>query len=1021
MSDFFDKKITIANLTTLFRIFVFGILSAEVWYIARAISIRIEQYIKLSNLEYFAIIFCALGFLLLIIYLIIRDLKGVIKRLLQSMRLDVFLAFLFGISISIFFDGVGTGLYIKILSNISIKQLTILSSLPFVLLILLFFRAIQINYLNKRRKRESFFVSDFEQKTKEGDLLDFSDEVEIFAERIFNQGSSDSMVFGIDAPWGVGKSTFVNLCREYLENKYKDDVLIYAFNPLRYEDRTNLLEKFVDGLVRVIQKSSFIPEIKPLISKYSRLIKGIRGSFSIFGFEIFPGTYTIDDAFEDLEMALLNFNKKIIVIVDDLDRLNFSSIKNVLFSIKKSFTLPNISYVLCYDTENINALEKERPDIEKITEFLEKFVNVKISLYLDSKILQKYVSENLTKILTGNSQADPVLVSKAIGGLIEIYKSQDYHRYIPFIGDARKIKRLINTLLLLEIEKADFENNDFNNQDLIHLILIYINYPSIFRKIYNTETHGRRGFFSVVMPYDDSYPKDSNQQTHLSNQNSLYKNSLKYAEYLKTLTENQKFLLNKVFDVNQRLETTVIDSVSQDIKHSYACFNGGWTDGKNLEEYLNLIIRMSKPQKHSQYRFYLNCKNEIIKGKSVEEVLSKDEFSYSKPENTHEQFWRVIINSLYEFDSQTGTKLITYLLNNVQNYSLFTNKDAGVGLRHDLDFFLVKLLDVAGWVDQSGGHRHNTEENLVEIAEWIFGEGRHKNNSVIEILSKEDRGILGLYDLLSFRLFCSADRGGDIFNLQRALSKHSDPDAPTSGSVKDIVIEEMREISQRVFKIFKTQYIDQNKNIFDLVNNLTLADFTGKYYKFVKGKIDIDEIRNADEEVESLKSRIKSFVIYQLGNSFISHGVGCGYYDVAGKEDKNGIKAEINKYLFDECFNLKEEQNQNYEHFLDYLLVNFASVFASDHGRDYVPRIDEFTKVLEKEEIVKYWKDNHQAIKALNLTEKEKNIFTGNYKTSYKDNLNEIYQLLDKFVQDYDGEKKKEAEEGAKKSTQDKS
>jgi len=1004
MSNFIDKKITISNLTTLIKVTFFGILSAESWYFARVISSKINEYIKYGNYEYLAITFSGLGLLLVFTYLIGRDFIGSVRKLIQSKRFDVFLIFFFSLLISASFGGIGTDTYIKIVSNISAEQLLILIILPIVLVLLLLLRTVQIIFTKRKRKEAPFFISDFEQKTKKDDLLSFSDEVEIFAERVFNRGSSDSMVFGIDAPWGVGKSTFVNLCKEYLEGKYKNRAVIYNFNFLRYEDRTNLLEKFVDGLIRVIQKNSFVPEINPLISKYSRLIRGVKGSFSVFGFEILSGSHTIDDAFEDLEAALSNFNKKIIIIVDDLDRLNFSSIKDILFAIKKSFTLPNISYVLCYDTENISALEKERPDIEKVTEFLEKFVNVKISIYLDNVILQKYVSENITKVLAGNSQADPILVSKAIGGLIEIYKSRDYHRYIPFIGDARKIKRLINTLLLLEIEKADFENSDFNNQDLIHLILIYINYPNIFRKIYNTETQGKKGFFSVVMPYDDGYPKDSDGQTYFSARDSVYKNSVEYTKYVDSLLEGQKFLLNKVFNVSQRLENTVIDSVSQEIKHSYACFNGGWTDGKNLEEYLNLIVKMSKPQKHSQYRFYLNCKNEIIDGKSVEEVLSKEEFSYSKSENTHEQFWRVVTNSLYEFDGQTGEKLITYLLNNIQNYSLFTNKDIGVGLRDDLDFFLIKLLDIAGWVDQDGQHRHNTEENIVEIAEWIFGEKRHKNNSVIEILSQEDRGVLGLYDLLAFRLFCSADRGGDIFNLQRALSKHRDPNAPTTGSVKNIVIEEMREISQKVFQIFKSQYIDNNKNIFDLIDNLSLADLTGEYHEFVKGQIDSGKIENANEVIGALKSRIKSFTIYQIGNSFISSGVGCGYYDVIGKEDKNGIKAEINKYLFDECFNLAKNK-KNYEHFLDYLLINFASVFASDHGRDYIPRIDEFTKVLERDRIAEYWKNNNGAIKKLNLPKQDKDIFTGNYKTSYKDDLDEIYKLLDKLVQEIDGEK----------------
>src|SRR3990167_3052215 len=85
------------------------------------------------------------------------------------------------------------------------------------------------------------------------------------------------------------------------------------------------------------------------------------------------------------------------------------------------------------------------------------------------------------------------------------------------------------------------------------------------------------------------------------------------------------------------------------IKRFYACFNGGWTNARNLEEYLNLIVKLSKPQKNTQYRFYLNCKNEIVAGKTVEEVLSKEEYLYSKSENAHEQFWRVVTNSHYEF------------------------------------------------------------------------------------------------------------------------------------------------------------------------------------------------------------------------------------------------------------------------------------------------------------------------------------------------------------------------------------
>lgn len=37
--------------------------------------------------------------------------------------------------------------------------------------------------------------------------------------------------------------------------------------------------------------------------------------------------------------------------------------------IKKAFNLPNISYVLCYDTDSLNALDQHKLDSEKISEF----------------------------------------------------------------------------------------------------------------------------------------------------------------------------------------------------------------------------------------------------------------------------------------------------------------------------------------------------------------------------------------------------------------------------------------------------------------------------------------------------------------------------------------------------------------------------------------------------------------------------------------------------------------------------
>jgi KAP family P-loop domain len=1002
--DFINQRVTSAALITLLKVGFIGVFSGEAWYLGQAAAKPISAFVNLNNLVNSALVTGAVIVVLLFIYGYCRNFHRQVTQVVSSTRFDLLLLFLLGLVISFSFNGIGSAWYEKGVAFLTLFQLTLLILVPVVMGFVLTVRATLSQYTNNRESYAPFFISDVEKQNKDDDLLGFADKAERFAERVFNGGSPDSIVFGIDAPWGIGKSTFVNFCQEYWENKHKSDIIIYKFNPLRYEDRLNLLEKFVDGLVQSIQKQTFVPEIRPLISRYSRFIKG-KGTLSIPGLdlEVMPGSYTVDDAFDDLEAALKDLDKKILIVVDDLDRLNFSAIKDVLFVIKKSFTLPNISYVLCYDTDNITALEKEHIDPDKVTEFLEKFVNVKVSLYLDNETLSKYVSENLAKSLTGNSQADPILVSTAMGGLIDIFKSQEYHRYLPFIGDVRKLKRLINTLMFLELEHTDFDNSDFDKQDLIHLLLIYINYPSIFRKIYNTETRGKRGFFSLVVPHDDYYPPLENGQQRDRYGENGYKNSTLYTTYTEKLDENPRFLIDQIFKVANLLEDARIDSVSEEMKHTRACFNGGWTNGRNLESYLNLIVNLSKPQKGDQYRFYLNAKDQIKQGTPLEEVLSREEFVTSNNENSHKQLWRVVTNSLFDFSPQVGTHLINYLKDNITRYSLFTLDTIGVGLRDDLDYFLVKVLDTVGWSDEAGEHRNNTPENIGEIAEWIFGDGRHIGNGILDTLFNSERGVMGLYDLVAFRLFCSADRAGSVFNLTRSIALHANPSAPTDGDMRIVVIEEMREVSQKVFSMFREQYINPRKDLFDEIDALTISDLAGDWSDYVAAKITDGEITQAevDKILMGMRSRMKLFISYQLGNTEINHGVGCGFYDETGKVDAKGIAEALNVYMFDVCFD-PAGGLVKYEHFIDYLLINFASVFASIHGgRSYIPHINEFTKVLNRQRLAQYWRDNATKIRALDLPKRVKLVETVNYTASY-DELEEVYDILDQLVLDED-------------------
>lgn len=1009
-----DFRIITANLVMLFKMVFLGILTAEIWLFSRLLANKISTWVVFKNCENWALGFSVVGIILLITYLLTRGIFHDIKNILKSKRIDVFIALAFGIWLSVIWGGFLLIWDTRIVSFLSIAQILTVISGPFILGILVILR--QFILILREKETDSSFIADRELDKKEADLLNFSEKAERFAEQVYNNGSPDSFVFGVDAPWGIGKSSFINFCRQSWEEKHANDVVTYKFSPLRYLGTANLLEIFIDGLIHAIQKDSFIPEIKPLISKYARLLKEV-GRFSIFGITLptLSVDYTADEACDDLSAVLKRFPKKVIIIIDDLDRISFSEIKDILFVIRKSFAFPNVSYVICYDTENIGILEADTPDTEKVSEFLEKFVNIKISLFLEREDLAKYVSENLEKALA-TSLADPLPVRLAIGGLLDIYKSTIYHKYLPFVGDVRKLKRLINTVLMFDLQSTNFQNSDFDKKDLINLLLIYIHYPNVFRKIYNTETKGGRGFFSLVLPHEEGYPDDPPGQGRSSFSDSTYKNSTYYQDYINKFKEDspQRFLLNEIFNVDVRLKSLAgdfprgndyakIDSIPDDVRTSLACFNGGWTNGRNLETYLDLIVNLSKPADIGQHKFYMTWREKILnKSITIISAFSDQKFAYKEGEYPRERLWRILVNNARDLPQDIAPEIITHLLDTIPEYSLLElgNQDAGMGLRHNLDYFLTRLLNDAGWVDSAGKHSHNTEPHISEIAEWVFGEGRHTGNGVIAKLSDENRGVLGIHDLMLFRLSCSADRGGDIFDLSRAIAQHANKDAPTQGSTRDIAREEMREFSQKVFEIFNQRYIIPKKNIFEEIDSLKTSDLASKYQEFVDQKISEGTFQATDIEKKAieLKTRIGAFIIYQMANAEINLGAGCGFYDPTGTEDKHTIRDLVNGYLFDICFDPKEAKKAEY--FIDYLFRNFASAFASarEDGLKYVPSINEFTKVLDRTKLATFWREQSKTFKDLKLEEKDKIVFVGNDEASYKKYIPLLYKVLDDNV-----------------------
>lgn len=960
------------------RALVLGLASAEVFRIAYigggALHSHVDRFDPILRLTVGATILA-----LLVWYAVSRGLVGNVKRLIRSHRVDLLLSTLLGIWANDILSPIMQKFH-KHVGEANPLWTVLLATFLLIMIASSLFRALMTR--RKERSNQMYFLTDAEIQDAADDVLANQKQAIQFAATVLASGSNSGLVYGIDAPWGSGKTSFINLASNYWRKEAASEVILFRFEPLRYASDPDLVERFIRDLSTEIQRQVFVPEFPPAVTRYSRLLKG-KTDFSFLGFKftLEPSIETIDELLDDIDDVLKRIRRRLIVVIDDLDRLDVKAVNNVLFTVQRTFKLTQAAYILCYDTENLVATKDES---ERARQFLEKFVNIKLSLFVDSSALCRFLRSDWNKD-EDKYQSIPsetmLKLASILSELANLLEDEHAARYMSLIGDMRKLKRFVNAVLMMQIEKTDLARTDFNRRDLINLMLLHLNYPGIFRRIYLEETEGRSGIFSI--------------KTKSGSGGRTYVNAESYADFVKLFHGPDEFLLDQLFGGNT-LGLDIAESVDESVRASRACFNA--RPYRNLEKYLQLIVRFASPEPRATFRLYQDAVAKVIGGTPVEAVLSDSDFDLKRGEVAHDEFWRILVSQSYELKDVAAVDSINTIVKYLPKYSSVDIDDRGLRSRSIYD--LIRLLDRAGWGRTGGKRLPNTPENVIEIAHLIYGEGKHIGHGLIDRLAAESRGVLGWFDLILFRLQCSADRQGQIYNLHSALIVHDDMNAPTSGQVTRLAIEGMRSISQRVFALFKSRYIDTGRNLFDDVDAVPDAELLGDaaefYFSEAAKNGSEGSLRNLINATRSLK---KSFMVYQLANQKpgTGAGVGNGYYNISGTADGGEIAAHMNDYIFDVCFN-PEIKEQNAEHFLDYCLRNLTSGAWSGGDEDgYHPTRQGLVSELSAGKLVDYWAKHGKTIKARDFASSDKKIITLNYVATYAQDLPDVFDVLDQI------------------------
>lgn len=291
---------------------------------------------------------------------------------------------------------------------------------------------------------------------------------------------SSSIVISVNAPWGEGKTSVLNMIEEGLS--HTGNTLVLRFNPWRFPDEERLLLNFFNTLAERLKFD--LKEVSEKIGEGFRDFVSCLSNIQIAGFGIGSGPKEVLDKrlpnpdVEEIKRrisdALLNSPKKIVIFMDDIDRLNNREIQAVFRLVKLTADFPNTAYVLAFDDEKVSAsLAEQFGSQEAGHSFLEKIVQVPLPVPPAApQILRKMVFEGVESALT---LAEVELAQEEIERLVMVF-DKSFNR---MLSSPRAVKRFTNMLsFVLPILKGEA-----NSLDLIFIEAVRAFFPKLYEAI----------------------------------------------------------------------------------------------------------------------------------------------------------------------------------------------------------------------------------------------------------------------------------------------------------------------------------------------------------------------------------------------------------------------------------------------------------------------------------------------------------------------------------------------------------
>lgn len=282
----------------------------------------------------------------------------------------------------------------------------------------------------------------------EEDILNRSSFAKELANIISNYNESSSLTLGLYGRWGSGKTSLLNMVFEYLKTDEK--TIKMQFSPWMFTDEYQLMDQFFKQLLEKTNTKDYAEiwsKLRDIFSYYAdNFIAKKDGVLPLLMHLVLKSADNIsaeknslDNIKQNIIKILGEKNLKLIISIDDIDRLSDKEIITVFKLVKSICDFPNTIYMLSFDYDTVvKALNNIQHGDGR--SYLEKVIQVPFEIPTAKK-------DNIHDIFLSNLQS---IIGRSDSKWLE-RKWRDLFSYgiSHYINSIRDVKRFSN---LLEIK-----------------------------------------------------------------------------------------------------------------------------------------------------------------------------------------------------------------------------------------------------------------------------------------------------------------------------------------------------------------------------------------------------------------------------------------------------------------------------------------------------------------------------------------------------------------------------------------